>query len=86
MTAAKREPLAVLASKIAGSMAHDCEVVLELRTRPKRSVRGKVTRRWIDESVRIPPKSNGQRSNLMIDIAGETIPLERVAVVKVQQA
>jgi hypothetical protein len=57
-------------------MSYDVEVVVTLRTRPVRKLKGRITRR----AIRNGWKATGRdgESSLEIDIAGETVPLEGV--------
>lgn len=79
--AGKAESFAVLTWKLAKAMSLDCEVVTELRTRPKRTVVGKVSMLRRDESRRIDPKSKADHSSMLATVAGEELPVERMASV-----
>lgn len=75
-------PLSVLAWKLALSMSLDREVVVTLRTRPARTVRGRVTCRRQDPRKKIDPKRK-DRSNLWVTIGGEEFEVERMSEVRV---
>lgn len=78
----KPPSLSVLAYRINLSMALDREVVVTLRTRPARTVRGRVTRKRIDKAKKIDPKRR-DRSNLIVTIGGEEFEVERMSDVRV---
>lgn len=78
--AVKPEPLAVLSWKLARAMSLDCEVVIELRTRPKRTVVGKVTHRRVD-GRRLDPKTQAEQSTVIATVNGEELHVERMASV-----
>lgn len=69
-----------LASKVARAQAHDLTVVLVLRTRPQRKVRGKIERRSIDKRRQMTGRDG--ESNLLVQIAGESISLESIAEIR----
>lgn len=69
-----------LAAKVAKAQAHDMEIVLVLRTRPERRVRGKVEARRIDKT-RVLSGDDGE-SNLLVKIDGEEIAMERIAEIR----
>lgn len=80
------DPLGVIAHKLAAAMAFDLEVDVDLRTRPKRTVTGKVTYR---RTFRLPPPPavrRGERpparSNLIVTVAGEEIEVNRITAVR----
>lgn len=77
--------LSVLAYRLTLSMSYGREVVVMLRTRPARTVRGKVASKRIDERKKIDPKAR-DRSNLLVTIAGEEFEVERMSDVKVMPA
>lgn len=72
--------MSALAIRSAQAMSHGAEVVVTLRTRPVRKLTGCITRR----GIRRQWKATGVdgESNLEIDIAGETVPLERVSSIE----
>lgn len=71
-----------LAIKVARAMSYDLPIVLVLRTRPERRVRGLI------ESKRIDPqkilRGDDGESNLLVRINGEEIALERIADIRRQ--
>lgn len=73
--------MGVMSWKLALAMSLDREVVVELRTRPKRTVKGKVTHRTRDAARRIEG-SKEERSNVVVTIDGEDFDVERMSSVK----
>jgi hypothetical protein len=69
-----------LAAKVAKAQAHDMAIVLVLRERPPRKVRGKVELRRIDPNHRMTGRDG--ESNLIIKIAGEEIALEHISEIR----
>lgn len=70
-----------LAAKIARAQAHDIEVILTLRTRPPRKLRGLIESRRIDRSRKYTGTADGS-SNLIVRVGGEEIALERVGDIR----
>lgn len=67
----------VLAAKIALAQGHGWAVTLTLHGRERRKVRGHIEARIIDRSRRMTGRDG--ESNLLVQIAGEQIPMERIA-------
>lgn len=73
-----------LAAKVAEAQAHDTPIVLVLRTRDKRRLKGTVESRRIDPRKVL--RGHDGESNLLVKIAGEEIPLEHVAEIRRQRS
>lgn len=69
-----------IAAKVARAQAHDLTIVLVLRTRPQRKVRGKVEARHIDHGRKLTGRDG--ESNLIVQIADEEVPLESIAEIR----
>lgn len=74
-------PLSIFAHRLAESQARGWDVVVTLRTRPARTVRGVVTYRRRDPGKKIDPKQRN-RSNLLVTVAGEELAVERMSDVR----
>lgn len=72
-----------MAVKVAKAQGHDWPVTLTLRGREKRKVRGRIEARSIDPSRGF--QLNDGESNLLVRIAGESIPLERIVSIARQR-
>lgn len=72
-----------LATKVARAQAYDIPVVLVLRTRPVRKLRGKVESRRIDPRRKLTG-ADGE-SNLLVRVAGEEVALEHVSEIRRQR-
>lgn len=69
--------MCALAWQVAKAQSQDLPIVLTLRERPPRKVRGVIEARRIDKHRRMTGRDG--ESNLLVVIAGEEIPLERIA-------
>lgn len=75
-------PLGVFAHRLAEAMSLDCDAVVTLRTRPPRTVRGKVTYRRQDPGKRIDPHKRQDRSSLLVTVDGQELEVERMSDVR----
>lgn len=83
------ENMNVLAFRLSTAMAWDRTVVVELRARPPRTVRGTVCRRWRhDRKIDQRAAMFGEASNVVFDVRQENgevveVPVEKVRGLKV---
>lgn len=80
--AASREA-SILAANVAKAQAHGWPVVLTLRERPPRKVRGRISARRIDARRKMTGRDG--ESNLLVVIEGEEISLERISEIHRQR-
>lgn len=80
---AARLAINALAVKVTRAQAHDIPVVLVLRTRPVRKLRGKIESRRVDPYRKLTG-SDGE-SNLLVRVAGEEVALEHVSEIRRQR-
>lgn len=73
-----------LAARAAKAQAHDIPIVLVLRTRDKRHVKGVIEARRVDPT-RVLRGDDGE-SNLLLRVAGEEYALERIAEIRRQRS
>lgn len=73
--------LSILAYRLTVAMSLDVPVAVTLRSRPVRTVTGKVTYKRIDERKKIDPKQR-DRSNLIFTVAGVEYEVERMSDVR----
>lgn len=77
----------LIAWRTAQAMALDLEVFLDLRSRPRRTVRGRITHRVIDRRKRLDSKSDRERSNLVVTVrrddgSAEDVDVERIGAIR----